>query len=240
MIAALGGAPEPPRTNRVALRPLVNTTVAHLLTLAAFVTLIAVQLLRVRFIDDSADGSTSGTATLDRSPKVLLQVQGGAAVAYGVGWLWWAVAAARNARTINSLAVSPGTVPLQVVLSALAIPVIERVGGAPIGYDVTEYLLVVWVINLWVLSLFRHTARSLNADSGEWARLMWLPAVVGGLLSLTMGLVAGLSDQRLRALVVMTVASLGAVAYAFSLHRAMSKWDRSVAARHAQRTSLTT
>jgi hypothetical protein len=146
---------------------------------------------------------------------------------YALGWLWWCVAAALNARKTTLMGVSPFTAPAFVVVALAGVQFSvqhpDAAGWVAIGL-VLAYL--------WVLNGYRTTAKLLFASSEHFARLMWLPLVIG-LSSSAASLLRNVSPFW-GGVGVLTLYSLGVTYYGLTINRAMSSFDRA-ASRKAER-----
>ncbi len=161
------------------------------------------------------------------SQRVLVAVLLVCSAAYGLGWLWWTVAAALNARKTTLMGVSALTAPVYALLAVVGIRYAVQHPDAA-GWVMMGILLGY----LWVLNGFRTTAKLLVAPSEHFARLMWLPLVVG--VSSSAAALLRYGSPVWGGVAVLTLYSLGVTYYGITINRAMSSFDRA-AARKAER-----
>jgi hypothetical protein len=100
---------------------------------------------------------------------------GVSAVSLPVGWLWWATAAAFNARRLARLTTSPFLPVSMFVLAPIVFGVASQMSGG----------LRDWVfVTAWILSTFsyfivfaslRGTAARISASVTQFSRMLWLP-----------------------------------------------------------------
>ncbi len=219
--------PRPQRTRR----RIVSTAVPHALTIVGLLISVGAQLLLA--------GSDEATNATERPALVIVSAAAGAS--FWIGWIWWTVMAAVNARAVNSRALSPWTVPFELAFIAFASVVYGMVRQ---GAQYTEkadfaklvFVTVVLITHLVVLSNFRNTAKMLGADNGDWTRVMWVPFVVGPLAMMAM-IAVGASDTVLGLQVGLGVMVVGLGYWALCMHRAMATWERGVVRRAEQHES---
>jgi hypothetical protein len=148
---------------------------------------------------------------------------------FAIGWLTWATNAARNARMVTPLAMSPFTPIIGVALMVVVIVVPQRYTEP----DATLNLLCVAtavVIHLFVINSFRGTSARLGAPTVPWAHLIWMPFVVAGAtVAVSMASVA-MTPTTANVLAV-TVSGLGSLAIGVAMHRGMGSFDRAAEVR---------
>ena len=110
--------------------------------------------------------------------RITVVMLGGAAMCMLVGWLWWGVAAALNARHRARWAVSPWYVPLTYLgVAALAVGagVAERWLGENVIYARACALAMAVMMYFSTLATYRRTAQSVNSTTTYFTRLILVP-----------------------------------------------------------------
>ena len=124
---------------------------------------------------DLVDGRFEPDEFATRISMVML---GGAAVCMLIGWLWWGVAAALNARHRARWAVSPWYVTLTYLgVAALAVGagVSERWLGENVIYARACALALAVMMYFSTLATYRRTAQSVNSTTTYFTRLILVP-----------------------------------------------------------------
>lgn len=176
--------------------------------------------------------------------RMLTGLVGATLLAYGVGWIWWAVAAALNAQSHSRWSVSPWSAPIGYLVSAaviVAVPlVIERV-DADVGLVVVVFAgLMLAMAHFWVLRAYRRAADAMAGVARPWTRVIAIPWVVVG-FSLFAAVLARILEDDLFTHIMQVSWVLFYAAYAASLHQAMASFDRACRGRmalHADREAL--
>jgi hypothetical protein len=159
--------------------------------------------------------------------RISIVMLAGGALCMLLGWLWWGVAAALNARHQARWAVSPWYVPA------------SYVGVADLAYGATVAPTYVGELGIYVracasalalmmyfstLSTYRRTAQSVGASTSYFTRLIvtpWVVAVVGGVLAWFWKY---LPPQAMLGALVAT--QLVAGLYGLTMYQAMASLDR--------------
>jgi hypothetical protein len=217
--------------------PLWHSLTPRLLVLLSIIGMLAAPLafLLVFGIDEGAiDPQTSRLSDDElRQWQAIGATLSVAIVGAWLGAVWWAVAAAKNARRVSPTGPSPVTpVMLYVVFPA----------GAYLGMylshsrtlDLTLYYGCIGLVCLGYLVLtlgFRNAARKIGAPAGPWTALAAMPfLVLGANLALTLGAqVNAFSGDEIEPLVAFAVVGGDALAlggYIVSMGRAMATFDR--------------
>jgi hypothetical protein len=210
--------PAPPPAPVVESLPQHHTVTPRVLCVLGYFASLPVGILYGAALANDAD---------EHQQRVLVAAIWICSAAYGLGWLWWCVAAALNARKTTLMGVSPFTAPAFVLVALVGVRFSlqhpDAAGWVAIGL-VLGYL--------WVLNGYRTTAKLLLATSDHFARLMWLPVVIG-LSSSAASLLRNVSPLW-GGVGVLTLYSLGVTYYGLTINRAMSSFDRA-ATRKADR-----
>lgn len=187
---------------------------------------IAVLMLnRAAHLDLNAKGIWIYDETAER---VLLVGAAGAAVGFVVGWLWWATAAAANAKHSSRWGMSPWMPIASVAVSAVAVAFLPQlVEGQDEGVQSAIGILtalVVMVAHLGVVSGFRRTADAIGAPQRGWTLLIVLPWVAVALGAVAGFYAAAANKPMLMAVPVIALAIYGW--YALTMYQAMRSFDR--------------
>jgi hypothetical protein len=217
--------------------PLWHSLTPRLLVLVSIIGMLAAPLafMLVFGIDEGAIDPQTSRLT-DVELRQWQAIGAGLSVAFVGGWLgavWWAFAAAKNARRVSPIGPSPLTpIMLYVIFPA----------GAYVGMylshsrtlDLTLYYCYIGLFCLGYVILtlgFRNAARKIGAPAGPWTVLATMPFLMfGANLALTLGLqINAFSGGEIAPLVAFAV--LGGYAlvlggYIVSVGRAMATFDR--------------
>jgi hypothetical protein len=177
---------------------------------------------------DLIDGRFHPDETAKRVSLVLL---GGAALCMLVGWLWWGVTAALNARHRARWALSPLYVPLTyfgVAAVAIGAGLSPRWLHENSIYAKACALALGVVMYFSTLSTFRRTAQSVNASTKYFTRLIVVPwvtlAAVGVFVWFTHNLPATAQTTPYMGLVLGLMLVQGL--YGLTMYQAMLDLDR--------------
>jgi len=162
----------------------------------------------------------------------------GAASCCVLGWLWWTVAAALNARRTARYTVSPLFAPVSLMVAtacaALLPSALKNRGKAEIIGLAAATGLAVLIAHFGVLGAYRKAAGSLGAPQGPWTMLIVLPWVAA-VADLVLRFFFGLVGTKLVGVVVPTALVLFGL-YMVSLYRAMSSFDTACSGRQMSHT----
>jgi len=148
---------------------------------------------------------------------------------YAIGWLTWATNAARNARLVTPLAMSPFTPIIGVALMVAVIVVPPRYIEADATLNVMCVAAAV-IIHLFVINSFRGTAARLGAPTAPWVHLIWLPFVVAG-ASVAVSMASVAMSPTTGNVLAVTVSGIGTLAIGVGLHTGMGSFDRAAEVR---------
>ncbi len=145
--------------------------------------------------------------------------------ARGLGWLWWACAAAANAQNVRRGTISPLTAPLAYGTVFVALVLAVLVGGGPIA----GVLVGLWALAVYigVNAVYGGASSRLGGSSRFFNRLSWYPFAAGPALALA-NVVAGRLAPGSILLVVIAVVGPGLAAVLFVKFEqdAMGHFDR--------------
>jgi len=165
-------------------------------------------------------------------------------ITYGIGWIWWAVAAALNAQSHSRWSVSPWSAPIGYAVSAgvtIAAPVVLDRVEPDAGLVVVLFAgLMLAMAHFWVLRAYRRAADAMAGPTGPWTRVIAIPWVVVG-FSLLAAVLGRILEDDLFSHVMQVSWVLFYAAYAASLYQAMASFDRACRGRmalHADREAL--
>lgn len=176
--------------------------------------------------------------------RMLTGLVGATMITYGIGWIWWAVAAALNAQSHSRWSVSPWSAPIGYVVSAgitVAAPVVLNHVGTDAGLVLVLFGgLMLAMAHFWVLRAYRRAAEAMAGATGPWTRVIAIPWVVAG-FSLLAAVLGRILEDDLFSHVMQVSWVLFYAAYAASLYQAMASFDRACRGRvalHADRGPL--
>lgn len=149
--------------------------------------------------------------------------------AYGLGWLWWSVAAALNATSHSRWTVSAWSAPIGYAVS------IAVVGSLPVITDrvATDLGTVLVMVGAFVLAIahfavlreYRHTAAAIGGAVAPWTRVIILPWAGLGFSIVIAFLSQALGDVVFERIMQGSWVVFYAL-YAVSLYSAMASFDR--------------
>ena len=157
-------------------------------------------------------------------------VLGGAAFCLLLGWFWWGITAAVNARKRTRWAVSPTWLPVSYLLVAMA------AGGAAVSkhwldHDVKYAYVGAGAFALCVyfatLGTYSKTAAAVGSESKYFTRLIVIPWVVLAMAGVVAFFSSFLSAQVRLALYL--VLELVQGVYGLTMYQAMAAFDRACA-----------
>lgn len=164
----------------------------------------------------------------DTAERVLLVGAVGAGVSLVVGWLWWATAAAANAKHSSRWGMSPWMPLVSIVTSALAVAFLPQlVEGQDEGVQSAIGILTalfVMIAHLGVVAGFRRTADAIGAPQRGWTLLIVLPWAAAALGAVAGFYAAAANKPMLMAVPVIALAMYGW--YALTMYQAMKSFDR--------------
>lgn len=169
----------------------------------------------------------------DVSKRVTTVMLLGAAACMLLGWLWWGVAAAINARRKARWTVTPWFVPLTyltVAAAAVGAGISERWLGDDADYVRIVALAFAVVMYFATLSAYRRSAQAIGGATKYWTRLIvlpWMIAVSGG--------VFGFFSEFLPARAVLgayVLLQLAQGLYGLFMYQAMTAFDRASIGTH--------
>lgn len=207
-----------------------HTLLPRTLCIAALLTglgspIAVLMLNRAGHLDLNANGIWIYDETAER---VLTVGVAGAATALVVGWLWWATAAAANARHSSRWGMSPWTPLASVAVSAVAVAFLPQlVEGQEEGVQSAIGILValvVMVAHLGVVAGFRRAADAIGAPQGGWTLLIVLPWAAAALGAVAGFYAAAANKPMMMAVPVIALAIYGW--YALTMYQAMLSFDR--------------
>lgn len=176
-------------------------------------------------IDDSGRNLVVGSAV-------------GAAACCVMGWLWWTVAAALNARRTARYTVSPLFAPLSLLVAtacAAMLPMaLKNRSKAEVAGLAVATGLAVLIAHFGVLGAYRKAAGALGAPQMPWTMLIVLPWIAAA-ADLVLRFFFGLVGTKLIGVVVPTALVLFGL-YLVSLYRAMSSFDSACSGRQMSHT----
>ena len=162
--------------------------------------------------------------------RVSIVMLGGSALCMLVGWLWWGVLAALNARHKARWAVSPMYVPLTyfaIAVAATGAGLSERWLGDNVIYARACALAFAVIMYFSNLGTYRRTAESLGAPTKYFSRLIAIPWVMGAACGVFSWFSRFLAPQALLAFVIGIQLVQGL--YGLTWYQAMSGLDRACA-----------
>jgi hypothetical protein len=161
--------------------------------------------------------NTDSQSTASTTPRAVGAIALIAACMYVLGWLWWGIAAALNARAVTWKAVAWWTAPVSYLL-AIAVLAAPRLIDDPSRRDAVAMLswFVAWGLHLWVLSQFRRTADEIRSNRRHFTRLMWLP------------LLCGIGAAPVVAIVFPFVLAIVLIGMVVSTYGAMHSWNAAI------------
>ena len=184
----------------------------------------------------------------DRGRSVVIAAIAAIVACSVLGWLWWTVAAALNARKKARYSVSPLVAP-----SALAVIIgcgfaFVRVTEQAVTTDAAEtkrfflasaVVIVAVVAHFGTLTAYRRTAGAIGASTAPWSVVIVLPWVVLGLNLLAQFFVNAVGDSFLTVSAIINLGFIGVQVLA--IHQAMTSFDRACVGRqmsHSDRAEL--
>ena len=169
-----------------------------------------------------------------------------ALVAIGVcsvlGWLWWTVAAALNARKRARYGVSPWFAPTALLLMAAGIVGVGAVTRGRNMFSREETGRFLLAIGLGVvpivayfatLSAYRKTARAIGASTQGWTVVIVVPWAILAVNVLSQFFVNAIGESFIQVLGLVNMAVMGVQVLA--LYLALSSFDRACIGRHMGR-----
>jgi hypothetical protein len=159
--------------------------------------------------------------------RIAIVMLGGAAFCMLVGWLWWGVAAAVNARRVARWSVSPWYVPLTylaVATAAIAAGYAERWLGENVVYARAIALAFAVMMYFSTLSTYRTTSQSLGATTKYFSRLIVVPWVVAAFVGVFAFFSEFLPSQAILGAYVALQLVQGL--YGLTMYQAMAAVDR--------------
>ena len=166
----------------------------------------------------------------ERARRITYVVLGGAAFCLLLGWFWWGITAAVNARKRTRWAVSPTWLPVSYLLVAMA------AGGAAVSkhwldHDVKYAYVGAGAFALCVyfatLGTYSKTAAAVGSESKYFTRLIVIPWVVLAMAGVVAFFSSFLSAQVRLALYL--VLELVQGVYGLTMYQAMAAFDRACA-----------
>jgi biotin transporter BioY len=223
-------APMNPRRDEQEVR-LHETMVPRTLTVAGFFILFAFPAVALLLNDGKHLTYRHRVVHMDdKAHRIILVLLVGAAGCLLVGWLWWSVAAALNARKRSRWAVSPFFVPVTYVLYAM-LALIAGLSKEVLGdnwfYGEAGALAVAVIIYFSTLGAYSKTAQGVGSPSTYFTRLIVIPwaAFAGSLVALFF---ARYLSEEARLIVFLLFVLVQGV-YGLTMFQAMSHFDRACA-----------
>jgi hypothetical protein len=161
------------------------------------------------------------------------------ALCYGLGWFWWGVAAALNARLRSRYVVTPFFVPFTLVLIGASAYFVPRLlHGRSGGTDADNNRLIVaislvvlaYIAHFGSLSAYRRAAGAVGGTQRPWTFIIALPWVCIGLNLLARFFTTAAGDSFLTVIGVVNMGFIGM--YVLGTYQALSSFDRACAGRH--------
>jgi hypothetical protein len=212
---------------------LLPTAIARLLATAGWMgTVVAGVLLLAALVPSFEVGETRNfMIPLDEGPWFGATVIVSTVVVY-LGWLWWTLSAAFNARRVAPLSTSPW-LPTMVYLVGPLIVLIGLDGEDP-WVDVVVFCGLAWICigHLIVVASFKGTAGRIGASVDEFSKLLWLPIASGVYRVCVNTLLANTDDQWRKPVLLF---ALGAVSVLFLVGMAVATWRATESFDHAVR-----
>lgn len=212
---------------------LLPTMVPRTLTVAGFFLLFTFPAVALMLNDGGHLTYKNRVVHMDpKAHRIIGVILAGAAACLLVGWLWWAVAAALNARRRSRWAVSPFFVPITYVLYAM-LGVIAALSKQVLGdnwfYGQAGALAAAVVIYFSTLGAYSKTAQGIGSPSTYFTRLIVIPwaTFAGSLVALFF---AKYLSEEARLIVFLLFVLVQGV-YGLTMYQAMSHFDRSCAGR---------
>lgn len=162
-----------------------------------------------------------------------------AALCYALGWLWWGVAAALNARVRSRHVVTPFLVPFTLALiavSAYLVPRLlnERSGGIDANNDrlivAISLMMLAYIAHFGTLSAYRRAAGAVGGTQRPWTFIIVLPWVLLGFNLVARFFTTAVGDSYLPLIGVVNLSFIGM--YVLGTYQALSSFDRACAGRH--------
>jgi hypothetical protein len=164
--------------------------------------------------------------------RVLVVLGIGAAACYELGFLWWAVQAARNARQRTRWAVSPLLAPLAyvgVIVAFVAAAFLRRSLGHNGNFAYAGAGVVGVAIVFGVLGAYRKTANAVGGPTRYFTRLIALPWAAAALAGVFAFFSGYLGDSVRVAMVLLLELVQGF--YGLTMYQALTSFDRACAGR---------
>jgi hypothetical protein len=213
-----------------------NTMVPRTLTVTGFFLLFAFPAVALQLNNDGHLRYAKRAVELDEQARRIVTIMlAGAAGCLLVGWLWWGVAAALNARQRSRWSVSPTFVPLTYVFTgALFIfgAVAENYFGEYAGWARLGALVVCACVFFATLGAYSKTAQAVGSPSTYFTRLIAIPWVVLAAAGVALFFSRYLSDQARLVLFLLLVLVQGV--YGLTMYQAMTAFDRACAGTRLQ------
>ena len=189
------------------------------------------------------------TLTFDDHGRSVVTAAVAALVACSVlGWLWWTMAAALNARKMARYSVSPLLAPVALAVMVGCGYAFARVTEQEVATDgaetkrffvATALVIVAAIAHFGTLTAYRRTAGAIGASTMPWTVVIVLPWVVFGLNLLAQFFVNAVGDSFLTVSALINLGFIGVQVLA--VHQAMTSFDRACVGRqmaHSDRAEL--
>jgi hypothetical protein len=208
---------------------LAPTSIARVLAATGwFGGVLATALLMVALVPAFREGETRNfMVSLDDNPWFGAILIVSCCVTY-LGWLWWSVSAAFNARRLAPLSTSPW-LPVGVYLIG---PLIV-LAGLDVDEDYVGLIVFcgcawIGIGHLIVVASLRSTARRIGASVAEFSRLLWLPLAWTSYRLFVNTMLTFVDDSYKGPALLVTLGGFGAlylVATAVTTWRAIGSFD---------------
>ena len=161
------------------------------------------------------------------------------ALCYGLGWFWWGVAAALNARLRSRYVVTPFFVPFTLLLigaSAYFVPRLlqERTGSTDADNNrlivAIGLMVMAFIAHFGSLSAYRRAAGAVGGTQRPWTFIIMLPWAGLGLNLLARFFTTAVGDQYMTVIGVVNLGFIGM--YVLGTYQALASFDRACAGRH--------
>ena len=161
------------------------------------------------------------------------------ALCYGLGWFWWGVAAALNARLRSRYVVTPFFVPFTLLLigaSAYFVPRLlqERTGSTDADNNrlivAIGLMVMAFIAHFGSLSAYRRAAAAVGGTQRPWTFIIMLPWACLGLNLLARFFTTAVGDSYMTVIGVVNLGFIGM--YVLGTYQALSSFDRACAGRH--------
>jgi cation transport ATPase len=155
-----------------------------------------------------------------------------------LGWLWWGVAAALNARRRSRHTVTPLLVPFTIALTVAALyfvpQLMDEASGRADNHNTRVLIAGVLVALALIthfasLSAYRRAAGAVGGNQRPWSFIIILPWVCLGLNLLARFFTTAVGDSYLTVIALVNMAFVGA--YIYGMHQALASFDRACVGR---------